>query len=358
MAFSLDELIGPGWAIWVKNPLAINRRIDPTQGSARIRCKNDKRYLLSAGWNGHGRAERQHRRDTASLADAHLVKEEGRNMSVKRVLLPVGGNGNLESLSDTAFHVAERLSAQVMGLFVQPRGLVIPYFDVTGMEETSTLIETVQQSKREAAARAQATFEASVGRFPHVESVFRSIVGDVEASFIEYSRLADLSVIMPPDPLEDGFWGSPYWLDVQNATLFRSGRPVLFVPPRAIRPSFDTVVIAWKESLEAARAIAAAQPFMTLARQVHLLTITDEGDATTSLRQAEEYLSLHYDEVRGEIITGEPHEVGKLLLAQAYRLGALLVMGAYSHWRWRERLLGGVTDYVLREASIPVLMMH
>ena len=33
-------------------------------------------------------------------------------------------------------------------------------------------------------------------------------------------------------------------------------------------------------------------------------------------------------------------------------------MGAFSHWRWRERLLGGVTDYMLREASIPVLMMH
>jgi nucleotide-binding universal stress UspA family protein len=245
-----------------------------------------------------------------------------------------------------------------MGLFVQPRDLVIPYFDVTGMEEAFTLIETAQQSKREAAARAQSTFKASAERFPHVECVFRSVAGDVEASFVQYSRLADISVITPPDPLENGFWGSPYWLDVQNATLFRSGRPVLFVPSRAIRPSFDTVVIAWKDSLEAARAIAAAQPFMKLARQVHLFTITDGGNAVTSLQEAEEYLSLHYDEVRSEIIAGESHEVGKLLLAQAYRLGALLVMGAFSHWRWRERLLGGVTDYVLREASIPVLMMH
>jgi nucleotide-binding universal stress UspA family protein len=45
-------------------------------------------------------------------------------------------------------------------------------------------------------------------------------------------------------------------------------------------------------------------------------------------------------------------------LAQAVRLEGLLVMGAFSHWRWQERLLGGVTDYVLREASTPVLMMH
>lgn len=279
-------------------------------------------------------------------------------MAIKRVLLPVSGGGNFESLSDTALHIAERFSAQVMGLFVQPPDLVIPYFDVTGMEETSTLIATAQQTRRDAAARAQSTFKASAERFPHVECIFRSVTDDVEASFVHHSRLADVSVITPPDPLEDGFWGSPYWLDVQNATLFRSGRPVLFVPRRAIKPSFDTVVIAWKESLEAARAIAAAQPFMTLARQVHLVTIADASNATTSLREAEEYLSLHYDEVRSEVIAGDSHDVGRLLLAQAYGLGALLIMGAFSHWRWRERLLGGATDYVLREASIPVLMMH
>ena len=36
----------------------------------------------------------------------------------------------------------------------------------------------------------------------------------------------------------------------------------------------------------------------------------------------------------------------------------MAIMGAFSHWRWQERLLGGATDYVLSEASIPVLMMH
>jgi nucleotide-binding universal stress UspA family protein len=237
--------------------------------------------------------------------------------------------------------------------------LVIPLFDdVVGVAEVRTLAETAQERRREAAARAESRFKSAAERFPHVESTFRSATGDVETLFVRHARLADISVITPPDPLEDGFWGSSYWLDVQNATLFRSGRPVLLVPPQAAKPSFEIVVIAWKPSLEAARAIAAAQPFMATAREVHLFTIDDGEEATTSLREAEEYLSLHYDEVRSEVIAGEAHQVGKLLLAQAYRLGALLVMGAFSHWRWHERLLGGVTDYVLREASTPVLMMH
>ena len=201
-------------------------------------------------------------------------------------------------------------------------------------------------------------FKAATERFPHVESAYRFVTGDVEASFVQHGRLADISVIAQPDPLEDGFWGSSYGLDMQNALLFRSGRPMLMVPPQAGRLKFETVVIAWKQSLEAARAITAAQPFMAMAREVHLFTIDDGTQAVTSLREAEDYLSLHYNELRSEVIRGEPHQVGKLLLAQATRLGALLVMGAFSHWRWQERLLGGATDYVLREANTPVLMMH
>ncbi|MGA9603122.1 MAG: universal stress protein, partial [Methyloceanibacter sp.] len=36
----------------------------------------------------------------------------------------------------------------------------------------------------------------------------------------------------------------------------------------------------------------------------------------------------------------------------------LLVMGAYGHWRWREQVLGGATQYVLRHTKVPVLMSH
>ena len=38
--------------------------------------------------------------------------------------------------------------------------------------------------------------------------------------------------------------------------------------------------------------------------------------------------------------------------------GAMLVMGAYGHWRLRERIFGGVTQSVLRHTTVPVLMMH
>jgi nucleotide-binding universal stress UspA family protein len=36
----------------------------------------------------------------------------------------------------------------------------------------------------------------------------------------------------------------------------------------------------------------------------------------------------------------------------------LLVMGAYSRSRLRQRFFGGVTEYMLHQAKIPVLMLH
>ena len=52
-------------------------------------------------------------------------------------------------------------------------------------------------------------------------------------------------------------------------------------------------------------------------------------------------------------------DVGKALLAAAEKAGAnLLVMGAYSHSRVREMILGGVTRHVLSNGNIPVLMAH
>ena len=53
-------------------------------------------------------------------------------------------------------------------------------------------------------------------------------------------------------------------------------------------------------------------------------------------------------------------DLGRLLLptAQALADADLLVMGAYSHSRFREIILGGVTRDILRDMNVPVLMAH
>ena len=51
-------------------------------------------------------------------------------------------------------------------------------------------------------------------------------------------------------------------------------------------------------------------------------------------------------------------DAGPILLEAATGRNVLLVMGAYGHWRWREFVFGGATDYVLRNTPVPALLMH
>ena len=69
------------------------------------------------------------------------------------------------------------------------------------------------------------------------------------------------------------------------------------------------------------------------------------------------YLALH--DIRVETAQFKPIEkdVGRGLLAAAREFGSdFLAMGAYSHSRLRQLILGGVTRHVLESATIPVMM--
>ena len=69
------------------------------------------------------------------------------------------------------------------------------------------------------------------------------------------------------------------------------------------------------------------------------------------------YLSLHG--ISAEIVEIPPDHrvVGEQILDQAREYGAdLIVMGAYSKSRLRERLLGGVTRYMFSNSDVSVLM--
>jgi nucleotide-binding universal stress UspA family protein len=71
-----------------------------------------------------------------------------------------------------------------------------------------------------------------------------------------------------------------------------------------------------------------------------------------------QYLARHG--VNVEVLREQTeYEIGFALLELAARLGAdVLVMGGYGHARWREIMLGGVTQTMLTNLTIPVMMSH
>lgn len=166
-------------------------------------------------------------------------------------------------------------------------------------------------------------------------------------------RMADLIVVGRPKGDEE-----PALQATLNAALMDSGRPVLVAPRAPVGSLGKSCAIAWNGSVEAARAVAAALPFLLKAQRVTIL-VAEEEEGTPSAQDLENHLAWHGvgAEIRRVVPSGGA--VGAALLKTATEVEAdLLVMGAYTHSRLRQLILGGVTRHILDHARIPVLLSH
>ena len=203
-------------------------------------------------------------------------------------------------------------------------------------------------------AQAKAWFEQASRVHSCSTARFQTIEGFLTPVVTGRARVADLSVVPSIGEKDDEFWAG-----IRDAVLFQSGRPVLIVPDGASSAFGETVVVAWKDGVEAVRAVAAAAPFFAKAASVSLLSVAESDEDDPSLAAMAEYLTLSGLKVDASRIAAPAGGVAKTLLSEASaKPGALLVMGAYGHWRWREWAFGGVTQEVLRSTTLPVLMAH
>ncbi|MGC1458955.1 MAG: universal stress protein [Steroidobacteraceae bacterium] len=142
--------------------------------------------------------------------------------------------------------------------------------------------------------------------------------------------------------------------------LVGCGRPIIIAPPAPPRSVLGTIVVGWKETPEAARALTAALPLLERAGQVILLSIAEEGAAS---REALEDLSLqlrwHGISAEVRVTPATPGRATTQLQHTAVQAGAdLLVIGGYGHGPLREQLFGGITRTLIDAATLPVFMLH
>jgi nucleotide-binding universal stress UspA family protein len=187
---------------------------------------------------------------------------------------------------------------------------------------------------------------------PSVE--WRMETGDEPAWLAVHGRAADLLVV---GRARDG---EPVAMDLLEAALMATGRPTLIAPSKAPRGLSGVVAIAWKDRPEAARAIAAAQPFIRMADQVVILSVIEEAGADErSCERLRHALSWQNPKTSVRCLKHDDRPAVDTLLAAAADANAdLLVMGGYGHSRLREVIFGGFTRHVLSHAELPVLMTH
>jgi nucleotide-binding universal stress UspA family protein len=115
-------------------------------------------------------------------------------------------------------------------------------------------------------------------------------------------------------------------------------------------------MVSWKETAEAARAIAAAMPLLTNAERVVLAGVKEHDTSLADgLADLSRQLSWHGVSARVEFMSVAV-PAGTMLMATARSHHAdLLVMGGYGHSPMREIIFGGFTQSVLESADIAVL---
>jgi nucleotide-binding universal stress UspA family protein len=142
--------------------------------------------------------------------------------------------------------------------------------------------------------------------------------------------------------------------------LIGSGRPIVIAPDSAPSGSMDTIVVGWKETPEAARALTAALPLLERAKKVVLVNATESGDVMLqNLKHLAWQLAWHGIAAEPRVIEGKSGEAAALLSHAAADMHAdLLVIGGYGHRPLREFVFGGVTQSLIENAKVPVFILR
>lgn len=201
------------------------------------------------------------------------------------------------------------------------------------------------------------------------ERVFRELIAPLkDATFtggtevtlddlVAKGRYASLLVIGRPGADEENI--SPATV---KAAIYDCARPVVIAPPEEKAGPLSSVLVAWNGSLQAARAVGAALPFLQKAGKVTLLVADaspGEVNAPLLLRNLGRHgLSARLETLKTGALTGRGR--GRALLAYARENGAdLVVMGAYGHGGLTNFLgLGGATAKVISACPVPLLLAH
>jgi nucleotide-binding universal stress UspA family protein len=287
-------------------------------------------------------------------------------MTLRTILTALSGGEPDRRRLDVTFAVARRFGAHIEALHARgdPRNAVP--ITVEGM--SGALVEDIMQvAEREAAERAgtaRATFEQwrddtgtalaeRPGDGAEVTAAWYEQIGREDDLIARYGRLADL--VVGSRPAADDLTAETS----VEAAIFDTGRPVLLAAPEAKETLGETMAIFWNGSAQAARAVAGALPLLTQAKLVHVLWVDEAVGPEPAQKGLPDYLAWHGVDASVSRFEPDFRAVGEALLEEADRVGAdLLVMGAYTHSRLRQMILGGVTKHVLGHATLPVLLAH
>jgi nucleotide-binding universal stress UspA family protein len=290
-------------------------------------------------------------------------------MTIKSILHIFGGAPKELNALNVAFDLGKLHQAHIRFLhistdpsaYLYPLEIMREVQIVKGIEKGNKLrLAQAKRHVRDFASRAGVPLDdadasnCASAQFIHLTGLPHDLVA-------QEGRLSDLVIIsrgISPD--------NPAHEPAVLAALFSTGRPLLLLPVMRERAHVlwqgKSAMLAWNSSLEAMRAIHNALPYLKRAKEIYIFHSYEheETNIVAPLESFIDYLKTHGIRIADIVSIGcGQHSISEVLLDQAKQLRVdLLVMGAYGHNRYREMLLGGVTNDMLANANIPLLLSH
>lgn len=271
-----------------------------------------------------------------------------------RLLAILTGAASAPACLDAAVVAARSLdgaSIEALHVVVDPEHLVVAPEEI----DIQLLRERWEGTAHERAEAVRAAFLAwNAGVAEGTPPVrWKTLVGAEAALVCEEAKAADVIIlVLVREPNLDS-------ADAFHAAIFRSGKPVLIVPPGwrgGERAAFAHIAVGLSDSEAARHAIEGAGPWLWRADRVTGIRIGEQGDAahglTRLLAEAGADATLH-------VVAPDHANLGAQLVREAHAVGAdLLVAGAYRYPAVVEWLLGGTTRHLLAAADMPVMLAH
>lgn len=292
---------------------------------------------------------------------------------IRTVLVPLSGTDCDDAALTTATRVFSGGRGHIECLRLNPDPAQIiaecAQVDMGGWMIASDTVAAIEKEAQERTRTAQAALAAFRKREdipmaddpPGPEGIsvsYREDTGDEFDRITAFARYHDVVIL-------GGGRDRPGRLSLEalGGIIIDGGRPVMLAPEVAKPGPINRIAIAWKDSPEAARAVAAAMPLLERAQHV------DVYSANESDREANEcaecygrivrYLRWHGVNAIGHFVVPAGRTPAEVVLEEAAAADAdLLVMGAYGHSRVREFVFGGFTERVLKGAALPILLCH
>lgn len=151
---------------------------------------------------------------------------------------------------------------------------------------------------------------------------------------------------------------------ILEGPLFESGRPVIVVPPNWKTQEIGrSVLVCWKPTREAARALGDADGFLSSADRVTVVTVdahpSEEGYGQHPGADITAHLARRNMKVELVNLDSAGRSETKAIQDQALAVNAdLIVMGGFGRSRMSEFIFGGVTREMLRTSPVPLFLAH